>query len=138
MSVSNKKRRKVSSGALASALLGAVADAVFWVIVPYLISRLFPIEGLGRILVIGGLIVVSGFIARLLRGMLVGSIFGALSDSLKIFLIFVASGWGTYSVNYGGYRVFVDATPIVALLTIPFILSLVDRFLSTGVFHTGS
>lgn len=123
---------------IASAFLGAVFDSLLWIFVPLFVSLYFPLEKLEITLIIGGLIVFLGFIAKFLKGRFIGSIFGAMSDSLKIFFILGLSDWGMYSLEYEGYRIFVDARLVVALLVVPFLLSIVDRFLSIRGYYTNS
>lgn len=138
MCASRKMGREHFLDMVVSAFLSTVVDSLFWIFAPLFVSLYFPLENLERILIIGGLIVVLGFIAKFLKGRFVGSIFGAMSDSLKIFFILSISDWGTYSLEYDGYRIFVDAGLVFALLIIPFLLSIVDRFLSISGYYTNS
>ena len=127
-----KEKSKVRlTDRLLPAILYAALDALVWVFAPLFLSSLAPLENLWAVLLAGVAISASIFVSKILEGTLFGMLAGVFSDSLKIFLIFAASGGGLFEVNYNGSHIVVNARPLLEILLLPFVVSAVGRVVKT-------
>lgn len=133
MAASYRRRYFPPRDRVAAALSAALWESVFWVFLPYLAATLLPgVEARG-VVVLGALVALCAGVEALLPGHVVGAAFGLLGSALKVFVILGVTGWGRVRFEGEGYVVYLDARLIDAMLTVPIVVSLVDKLLTVGL-----
>jgi len=120
-----------------AALAKALWEAVFWVSLPYALAAFIPGIDLRLVLPLGAVISLCAGVEELLPGHILGASFGLLGSALKIFIILGATSWGTMRFEAQGYSVTLDVRLLDALLTVPIVVSLVDKLLTVGLAKPG-